>query len=93
MKAVRRGDMKPNDIKKWFEDRVPHLENLYNGSKVVPHSPPQERIKVLLMECLEEHYGSLDKMGVVNPDASVVALREFVALADKHRSLLEQPHS
>lgn len=59
MKAVRRGEMPEQDVLKWVSSKESYLENLYQNSKL-PEYPSKEKIKRLLLECIEMHYGSLD---------------------------------
>jgi len=59
---------------------------LYHESKL-RHSPDEAAIKQLLLSCIEEHYGSLDKC-VVNVDGAVQALREVQDVLNKYQSLL-----
>jgi hypothetical protein len=62
------------------------LEILYAESKL-PHAPDEGKIKNLLLQCLEHHYGSLDKC-IVNPDAAVTALREIQEVLERNKNLL-----
>lgn len=75
LKAIRRGDVKESDIREWFSSKEKHLEQLYRESKL-PHSPDEAEIKVLLLACLEHHFGSLDK-AIVIPDRYELALKEI----------------
>lgn len=59
LKAIRRGEVSEADIRQWFAEKEKYLENLYNESTAVPYSPDEEKIKQLLLNCLEHHYGSL----------------------------------
>jgi predicted nucleotidyltransferase len=59
LKAIRRGDWTEEKLRGWFNDKERHLEELYTKS-TLRHSPDEETIKDLLMNCLEQHYGSLD---------------------------------
>ena len=90
LKAIRRGEMSKDEIKAWFTERENSLQKLYETSNVVPHSPDEGKIRQLLADCIEEHYGSLDKFGYVNPDAATNALREITAVIDKYRATLEK---
>ncbi len=81
MKAIRRGEVKEKEIRDWFSEREKHLEKLYRESKL-QHSPDESKIKQLLLECLEHHYGSLEKC-VVNVDKAVQTLREVKELIEK----------
>jgi predicted nucleotidyltransferase len=59
LKAVRRGEWSEEKLRGWFDEKEKHLEELYTKS-TLRHSPDEEAIKGLLMNCLEQHYGSLD---------------------------------
>lgn len=59
LKAVRRGDWSEEKLRGWFNEKEKHLEELYVKS-TLQHKPDEEAIKDLLMNCLEQHYGSLD---------------------------------
>jgi len=86
MKAVRRGEVPEEEIREWFSVKEKELEKLYHQSSL-PDRPDKKRIKKLLLQCLEHHYGSLDKC-IVNPDAAVTALREIQEVLEKNRNLL-----
>lgn len=74
LKAIRRGDVGEAEIRRWASDKEKQLENLYNESKL-SWGPDEEKIKQLLLRCLEHHYGNLEKaVSVVN--------KEFVALQE-----------
>ena len=60
MKEIRRGEWNEQDIRDWFSENEKSMEQLYIDSKL-PNTPREEEIKQLLVNCLEEHYGSLDK--------------------------------
>ena len=92
LKAIRRGEWTLEQIEEYFAKKELDLETIYNQNKAgLPWGPNedglQDRIKNLLFQCLEEHYGSLDKC-VVNPDAAVMALREVGDVLSKYRNLL-----
>jgi predicted nucleotidyltransferase len=59
LKSIRNGEWSKERIKKYFEDKEKFLEEVYLKSDL-PHSPNEERIKTILLECLEMHYSSLD---------------------------------
>lgn len=58
LKSVRRGEWTQEQIIKYFERKEKNLETIYTNS-ILPHSPDEEKIKALLLHCLEHHYGSL----------------------------------
>ena len=81
MKAVRRGEVPLEEIKALFEIKQKELEKLYHNSKL-PKKPNEETIKNLLINCLEEHYGSLEK-AIVLPDRFEQVLREISEIANR----------
>jgi len=92
LKSIRRGEWTLKQIEEYFDRKELELETLYNENKVgLPWGPShkglQDKVKNLLFQCLEEHYGSLDKC-VVNPDAAVMALREVSDVLLKYRNIL-----
>ena len=60
LKSIRRGQWTQQQIIDYFETKEKSLEELYTKSSL-QYSPNEERIKTILLECLEMHYGSLDK--------------------------------
>jgi predicted nucleotidyltransferase len=75
LKAIRRGEVPEEDIVKWASEKEQFLESLYHSSKIPDH-PDVDKIRQLLLNCLEHHYGSLDAC-VVQMDPVVAALREI----------------
>lgn len=53
-------------VAKHQADLLASLEKLYTESKL-PYSPDEEKLKALLLACLEEHYGSLGASEIVLP--------------------------
>lgn len=68
LKSIRRGDWKLEDIEDYFNRKEKDLEKLYITSKL-QHSPDEEAIKQLLLNCLEQYYGSLEKSEIDNNKA------------------------
>jgi predicted nucleotidyltransferase len=60
LKSIRRGEWSIERIKEFCSQKERHLDDLYQKS-TLQHSPDEEAIKELLMNCLEQHYGSLDQ--------------------------------
>lgn len=58
MKAIRRGEVPEDDIRRWASDKEKQLEESYSKS-TLPERPRESVIKKLLFECLEAHYGNL----------------------------------
>lgn len=85
LKAIRRGEVPQEDIRRIFTEKERDLEKLYHSS-TLPYSPDEGAIKQLLLECLEEHYGDLST-AVVNPDAMSTAFREIASIVHKYERL------
>lgn len=58
MKAIRRGDWTAEEVRDWAMEKEKALEVAYVNCKL-PERPPVEPLRQLLLQCLEEHYGSL----------------------------------
>lgn len=59
LKAIRRGEWTMEQIKTYFVDKEKSLEDVYTKS-TLPHTPNEPAVKKILLEVLEEHFGSLD---------------------------------
>lgn len=81
LKAIRRGDMTEEDVRSLFASKERELESLYHSSPL-RHGPDEPKIKALLVNCLEEHYGDLSAC-IVEPDKYLQAMREVRAVLDK----------
>jgi predicted nucleotidyltransferase len=83
LKAIRRGEWTLEQLKDWFTTKERYLEELYLTSDL-RHSPDEESIKRLLLQCLEQHYGSLDSaIKLETPTAKL--LTEMQAVIDKYK--------
>jgi hypothetical protein len=81
LKAIRRGEVSEEDVKKWASDKEKHLETLFVNSKL-PEKPDEDKIKKLLLECLSYHYDNLDKC-ITLPDKYKQTLEEVKSLIYK----------
>jgi hypothetical protein len=86
LKAIRRGEVPEEEIYRWASEKEKALEKLYDDSPL-PYGPDETAIKRLLLECLEENWGSLDG-AVVLEDSPILALREVAEVIDRNRHLL-----
>lgn len=59
LKSIRRGEWTMDQIIELFDKKILHLEDLYRTSKL-PYSPNEDKIRRILMECIEMHYGSVN---------------------------------
>ena len=85
LKSIRRGEWTESHIRDYFAKKEGELESLSLVSKL-PAAPDESKIKTLLLHCLEEHYGNLEKC-VIDPDRATVALREVAAVLGKYPEL------
>jgi len=91
LKAIRRGEVSEADLRAWAASKETQLEALVSRSPL-PDQPDEPAIRRLLLECLEEHYGSLDKV-VVRPDAATDTLRQIAGLVDRYRQQTDPGHA
>jgi len=83
LKSIRRGEWTEQDVVDYFSRKEIELETLYQNSKL-PYSPDENKIKQLLLNCLEQHYGSIDNMLVV-PGKYESAIKEIEAICARVR--------
>lgn len=81
LKAIRRGDWTQEQVENYFFEKEKHLEHLYVQSKL-PVQPDMTAIKHLLLNCLEQHYGSLDAVIHV-ADKYAQAVKDIQKIIDK----------
>lgn len=86
LKAIRRGEWTEERVRQHFAEAEPRLQRLYEASSL-PWGPDETAIKALLLECLEEHYGSIDD-AVVDEGRGLRALREIDEAMQRVRGLL-----
>lgn len=84
LKSIRNGEWSFDRLEKEFEIRKIAVETNYANCKL-QEVPDHAQLKQLLLNCLEMHYGSLDKI-CPRLDASAQALRDIAAIVDKNRS-------
>jgi len=86
LKYIREGNYTLEQIEQMFQDREKQLEALYHSCTCIPNRPDVEKIKGLLIDCLEEHFGSLAEVQR-STDASVASvIRDIESVLDRHRS-------
>lgn len=82
LKEIRRGEWTIDQVETYFETKERNLEATYAAS-ALPHSPDEDRIKRLLLNCLEQHYGNLT--AAVSLDVNVDAMvRDIRSVLDKY---------
>jgi predicted nucleotidyltransferase len=87
LKAIRRGEVKQEEIKEFFAIKEKELEKLYHESKL-RNIPEWDKLRQLLIDCLEHHYGSLENVIKVEKDQSeyMLAFTEIKEIVDKYRN-------
>jgi len=56
--SVRRGEWDVHEVRDFFEGRVAQMESdISRGKSVLPEFPNQEKIKGILVECVQEKHG------------------------------------
>lgn len=75
MKSIRRGETSKDQVMAFFDAKMITLEKLY-AECTLPDMPDTNKIRDILLTCLERHYGDLTSV-VVKPDASKSALLEI----------------
>ena len=81
LKAIRRGDVPEAALVAMAAEKEKALERVYESS-TLQHSPDESKIKELLLQCLEEHYGSLGGV-IVTDDRAVNAIRAIQDIVGK----------
>ncbi len=82
LKAIRRGEWSMERIEQTFYEKEKQLEEAFHKSEL-PATPNKAQIKTLLLESLEQHYGSL-KDCVVNLDDAAITLKKISELIDTY---------
>jgi uncharacterized protein len=86
LKAIRRGEWTEQRLREWFAAKESDLERIYAESPLRP-TPDEASLKALLVNCLEDHYGSLENC-LVEPGRAETALRAIQVELDKVKDLL-----
>ena len=81
--AIRRGEWTLERLREWVEEKERSMETLYANSEL-PEKPDEKKIKTLLMECMEMHYGNLSE-AVVEQDRHAKLVRELEEVMRKNR--------
>lgn len=80
LKSIRNGEWSEPEVIRWAEVKELQLEQVYHDSSLSDR-PDRARIKRILLECLEMHYGSLAhilKTSVLDSDLILQQIRELV---------------
>lgn len=83
LKSIRRGNWTLKDIDDYFKAKEAELEKLYINS-TLRHSPDEQAIKQLLINCLEEHFGNLNNC-IILPDNTQNLISDIDNILNKFR--------
>ena len=81
LKSIRRGEWTVDEIINFAKNKELELEKVYLNCKL-PYSAPTDKIRQILTDCLEMHYGSIDKLIKSNSsknDEIVMKIRDLLA--------------
>lgn len=84
LKSIRRGEWTLEQIDEWAENKHRQLEELYLKSDL-RHTPDEDQLRDLLMNCIEEHYGSISAV-VTRNESMGNLLSDLDQLLVKYRS-------
>ncbi|MEZ5534604.1 MAG: nucleotidyltransferase domain-containing protein [Thiolinea sp.] len=83
LKAIRRGEWSLPQLEDYFARKEADLEQVYLASRL-PDAPDTGAIRQLLMNCLEQHFGSISEV-VSQPQAAEQALTEIERVLQGYR--------
>ncbi len=81
LKTIRRGEWSLDQVKKIFYDKLPTAEEAYRKT-LLPDAPDEGRIKQLLLDCLEHHYGKLTGI-IEKPNELLNAIKDIEQICQK----------
>lgn len=84
LKSIRRGEWSLEQIESYFNNKEHALETAYANS-TLPHSPDEDKIKTILLQCIEMHYGNLEGAVKVTSPLDKV-LRELQSVIDRYKN-------
>lgn len=82
LKAIRRGEWTREQVFEYFSKKEKQLEEVYNSNTSLPYKPNADAIEALLLQCLEQHYGSLSE-AVVSASKERDVLRKIRTVLDE----------
>jgi predicted nucleotidyltransferase len=83
LKSIRRGEWTLEELEDYFTNKERALETAYANS-TLPQGPDEAKIKALLLDCLEQHYGNLSAAVQRQPKLDNV-LDDLQAVLNKYR--------
>jgi len=87
LKAIREGMWTLEQIQSYFYEKEKTLEDTYQKSSL-PWGPDEGKIKIILLNCLEEFYGSLEGCEMTEQGLQR-AFSQIVQIVDNNRKLIK----
>jgi predicted nucleotidyltransferase len=84
LKAIRRGEWSYDHIIHWAQNKETVLDTA-RAKSTLPLKPDEAAIKAVLMQCIEEHYGSISEKLVVSETSEKSLLHDLEQLITKYR--------
>lgn len=81
LKSIRRGEWPLESFKEWFQKKSVALEEVYSKS-TLRQDPDEEKIKKILLECIEMHYGSVSEKLVMQNNDQIIS--DLIVLLNKY---------
>lgn len=84
LKSIRRGEWTLDQIMQYFQDKEKLLEELYVKSSL-QHTPDEQAIKDILLNCIEHHYGKISNAVAKTSDVDTLVseLKAMIARYEK----------
>ena len=82
LKSIRRGEWSLIQLEDYFKSKETDLEKVYHDS-TLPDKASPDVIRQLLMDCLEQHFGTLGAV-VTQQNAAELALKDIQAVLKRY---------
>ncbi|WP_219988771.1 nucleotidyltransferase domain-containing protein [Leucothrix pacifica] len=83
LKSIRRGEWSLLQLEDYFKQKEADLEKVYLASTLPDHADT-DAIRQLLIDCLEQHFGSLGTV-VTQSNAAELAMRDIQAILTRYQ--------
>ena len=82
LKSIRRGEWEKEQIVEYFDTKEKSLEQAYLNSKL-RNKPNEKMIKDLLLNCLEQHYGTIEGCVTLHKDVESDKLNRIMDILNE----------
>lgn len=77
LKSIKNGEVSLQEVLDYFSQKEKHLEQLYTNTKL-PNTPDYTKIRSLLINCLEHHYGRIQSLHHNVSDQAIKEIKEIL---------------